>query len=227
MDRCNLTILERAGTGRPGAISCAANQVEIVASMPCYLEDNVDRSARQGRVRRLDPRPAATQRARLWARGSAAHAQSRLQSAGSVAAAAAGRPGSRLQAVLGERYGIVFNSLYTLANMPIQRFGAHPDAKGEFDGYLDLLQDGACRCQSRRRYVPEPDLRRLAGLCLRLRLQPDARPAARFDGRARVHLADLLDADLTDAPIRVAGHCYGCSAGQGSSCGGALKEAAE
>ena len=46
--------------------------------------------------------------------------------------------------------------------------------------------------------------------------------------RNRVHLSDLLDAELAGNPIRVAGHCYGCTAGQGSSCGGALTaEAAE
>ncbi len=42
-----------------------------------------------------------------------------------------------------------------------------------------------------------------------------------------MHLSDLLDADIAGNPIRVAGHCFGCTAGQGSSCGGALKEAAE
>src|SRR5205814_8304093 len=46
-------------------------------------------------------------------------------------------------------------------------------------------------------------------------------------GRERVHLSELLDEDIADNPIRVAGHCFGCTAGQGSSCGGALKEAAE
>jgi hypothetical protein len=46
-------------------------------------------------------------------------------------------------------------------------------------------------------------------------------------GRARVQLAELIEHDLADSPIRVAGHCYGCTAGQGSSCGGALKAAAE
>ena len=66
------------------------------------------------------------------------------------------------------------------------------------------------------------------GYRLRLRLQPDARPAAAARRRASaLHLADLLDDDLAGNPIRVAGHCYGCTAGQGSSCGGALKEAAE
>jgi hypothetical protein len=47
-----------------------------------------------------------------------------------------------------------------------------------------------------------------------------------IDERERVHLSDLLRADLEGHPIRVAGHCFGCTAGQGSSCGGALKSAA-
>jgi hypothetical protein len=45
--------------------------------------------------------------------------------------------------------------------------------------------------------------------------------------RERVHLSDLIGDDIAGNPIRVAGHCFGCTAGQGSSCGGALKEAAE
>jgi hypothetical protein len=44
---------------------------------------------------------------------------------------------------------------------------------------------------------------------------------------ARPHLSELIEVDLTGSPIRVAGHCFGCTAGQGSSCGGALKDAAE
>ena len=100
--------------------------------------------------------------------------------------------------------------------MPIQRFGSMLVTKGEFDGYLDLLQRRASRRQPRRRDVPQPDLGRLARLRLRLRLQPDARPAAcATAGRERVHLSDLLDADLAGNPIRVAGHCYGCTAGPG------------
>ena len=46
-------------------------------------------------------------------------------------------------------------------------------------------------------------------------------------GATRVHLSELMEHDLAGRPVRVAGHCYGCTAGQGSSCGGALKEAAE
>ncbi len=130
--------------------------------------------------------------------------------------------------MLGERYGVVFNRLYTLANMPIQRFGAILIAKGEFDRYLDLLQTAHLDANLDQRHVPQPDLGRLAGLCLRLRFQPDARPADTHRPAATACTSSICStADLTDAPIRVAGHCYGCTAGQGSSCGGALKEAAE
>ncbi|MGA2128735.1 MAG: DUF3641 domain-containing protein, partial [Xanthobacteraceae bacterium] len=114
-----------------------------------------------------------------------------------------------------------------LANMPIQRFGATLIAKGQFDGYLALLRhshldanlDGVM-CRSLisvdyRGMVYDCDFNQMLDL-----------PLARGD-RARVHLSDLVDQDFAGNPIRVAGHCFGCTAGQGSSCGGALKEAAE
>ena len=129
--------------------------------------------------------------------------------------------------VLGERYGIAFNRLYTLANMPIQRFGAILVSQGEFDRYLDLLRHShldanlehvMCRnliSVDWRGYVYDCDFNQMLDL-----------PLAHEAGE-RTHLSDLLDAELAGKPIRVAGHCYGCTAGQGSSCGGALREAAE
>ena len=129
--------------------------------------------------------------------------------------------------MLGGRYGIVFNKLFVLANMPIQRFGTMLINKGEFDGYLQLLQDAhldanldGVMCRNLisvdwRGFVYDCDFNQMLDL-------PLTRGA-----RSRVHLSDLLDDDIKGNPIRVAGHCYGCTAGQGSSCGGALKEAAE
>ena len=129
--------------------------------------------------------------------------------------------------VLGENYGVVFNSLYTLANMPIQRFGAILLSQGQFDAYLARLQaahldanlDGVmCRnliSVDWRGYVYDCDFNQMLDL-------PLARP-----GRDRVHLSELIEAEFAGNSIRVAGHCFGCTAGQGSSCGGALKEAAE
>ncbi len=127
--------------------------------------------------------------------------------------------------MLGERYGIVFNHLFTLANMPIKRFGSMLAIKGEFDRYLHLLRGAhadanldAVMCRNLisvdwQGYVYDCDFNQMLGLPLS------------HGGRARVHLSDLLDADLDNNPIRVAGHCYGCTAGQGSSCGGALSAA--
>ena len=128
---------------------------------------------------------------------------------------------------LGSKFGIEFNHLFTLANMPIQRFGSTLVSKGEFDRYMSLLRqahrddnlDGVmCRglvSVDWRGYLYDCDFNQMLDL-------PLTWPAG-----ARGRLEDLLTHDLDHNPIRVAGHCYGCTAGQGSSCGGALKEAAE
>jgi len=226
MDRCNLTILGEPGQEDLGEF-LRDHQVEVVASMPCYLEDNVDRQRGKGvfagSIRGL---------LRLNALGYGREDTGLvLNLVYNPQGPSLPPPQDSLEAdykrILGERYGIVFNRLYTFANMPIQRFGAILIAKGEFDRYLDVLQAAHAdanlehvMCRSLvsvdwQGYVYDCDFNQMLDLPLS------------FDGRARVHLADLLEADLTDAPIRVAGHCYGCSAGQGSSCGGALKEAAE
>ncbi len=226
LDRCNLTILDVSGQ-EDLADFLAREQVEIVASMPCYLEDNVDRQRGQGvfdsSIRGLK---------RLNALGYGHETTGLvLDLVYNPQGASLPPPQAALEAdykrVLGERYGIVFNRLYTLANMPIQRFGAVLMAKGEFDRYLDLLQHAhldanldqvMCRnlvSVDWQGYVYDCDFNQMLDLSLA------------YDGRQRVHLSDLLDAEIEGRPIRVAGHCYGCTAGQGSSCGGALKEAAE
>ena len=123
---------------------------------------------------------------------------------------------------LGAHFGVVFNRLYTLANMPIKRFGSTLVTQGKFASYMDLLRsahnpanlDGVmCRTLvsvDYRGYLYDCDFNQMLGIPL---------VAA---GKPRRHLADLLTAELDGAPISVADHCYGCTAGQGSSCGGAL-----
>src|SRR5262249_41360198 len=128
---------------------------------------------------------------------------------------------------LGDKFGIVFNRLFTLANMPIQRFGSTLISKGEFDRYMSLLRqahrdenlDGVmCRdlvSVDWRGYLYDCDFNQLLHV-----------PLSGADGTRR-RLEDLLPDNLDRSPTRVAGPCYGCTAAQGSSCGGALKEAAE
>jgi radical SAM/Cys-rich protein len=225
MDRCNLTILEQPDQEDLAGF-LAANHVEVVASMPCYLQDNVERQRGKGvfdgSIRGLK---------KLNALGFGRDPKLVLNLVYNPQGPALPPPQAALEAdykrVLGASYGIVFNKLFVLANMPIQRFGTTLINKGEFAGYLQLLQDAhldanldGVMCRNLisvdwRGFVYDCDFNQMLDL-------PLTRGA-----RERVHLSDLIDDDIKGNPIRVAGHCYGCTAGQGSSCGGALKEAAE
>ena len=222
MDRCNLTILSEPGH-EDLADFLAAHRVEVVASLPCYLEDNVDGQRGAG----------------VYARSIAGLRQLNALGYGD------GRSGLMLNLVynptgpylpppqaaleadyrreLGGRHGIVFDRLFTLANMPIQRFGSTLVSHGEFDAYMTLLR-GAHRDDNLDQVmcrtlvsvgwdgtVYDCDFNQMLGL-------PLAVP-----GRTRPQVRDLIGRDLAGNPIAVAGHCYGCTAGQGSSCGGALK----
>ena len=226
MDRCNLTVLDVPGQDDLAQF-LASEQVEITASMPCYLEDNVDRQRGKGV---FEASVRALQRLNRLGYGRAETGLA-LNLVYNPQGPALPPPQETLEAdykrVLGECYGIAFSRLYTLANMPIQRFGAILLAKGEFDRYLDLLRQShldanlahvMCRnliSVDWRGFVYDCDFNQMLDL-----------PLVRGD-RERVHLSDLFDDDIAGNPIRVAVHCFGCTAGQGSSCGGALKEAAE
>jgi len=152
-----------------------------------------------------------------------------LQPRGCQPAAGAGGAGGGLQAELWERHGIVFDRLYVLANMPIRRFGSALMTRGQFADYLDLLKANYCpanlaqvMCRDLisvdwQGRLFDCDFNQQLGLALRVG----------GDGGAEPHLRDLLRTDLAAAPIAVADHCYGCTAGQGSSCGGALADPAQ
>ena len=221
MDRCNLTILEEPGyDDLPGFL--AGHRVEIVASLPCYLEDNVDRQRGHGvfdaciRVLRV-----------LNALGYGVHRSGLLLNlVYNPQGPSLPPPQQALERdyrrELGERFGIVFNRLYTLVNMPIQRFGSMLVSKGEFQTYMRLLRGAhsarnleSVMCRSLvsidwEGFVYDCDFNQMLGL-----------PLAQGD-RTRVHLSQLDVTALSGNAIAVADHCYGCTAGQGSSCGGAL-----
>ena len=224
IDRCNLTILREPGQADLAAF-LAEHRVEITASLPCYLEENVDRQRGKGVF------------------------ESSIAGLRQLNAQGYGQPGSGLtlnlvynpvgpvlppnqagleaayQHELAARYGIVFNRLLALANMPIQRFGSQLISRGQFKPYMDLLKSAhrdenleAVMCRNLisvdwQGYVYDCDFNQMLKLPLGA------------DGSNRTHLSALLDRELTGTRIRVADHCYGCTAGQGSSCGGALDAA--
>jgi radical SAM/Cys-rich protein len=215
IDRCNLTILFEPG--HEGlAEFLAEHEVEVVASLPCYSADNVDRQRGKGV---FDKSIAGLQR--LNALGYGQEGSGRvLNLVYNPQGAVLPPPQPALEAdykrELGAHFGIAFNALYALANMPIQRFGSMLISKGQFNGYIRLLKDNhhdANLAQVMCRSLISVDwLGRLYDCDFNQQLDL---PMGGW------HLRDLPQADADGAPIRGAEHCYGRTAGNASSGGGA------
>lgn len=221
IDRCNLTIL-----GSPGfenlPVFLAEHEVEVVASLPCYLEANVDAQRGQFVFRR------------------SIEALKRLNELGY------GLPGSSLTLTLvfnplgpklppdqmkleeayrrelRNRYGIEFTRLFTITNMPINRFLADLQQTNQFESYMQVLVDS---------FNPAT----VNGLMCRTTLSVDWQghlydcdfnqmQALQVVAQSRRHIRDFdLDA-LTHRRIVTGSHCFGCTAGAGSSCQGSLSD---
>jgi radical SAM/Cys-rich protein len=221
MDRLNPTIIEEPGYEWVAEF-LAEHRVEAIASLPCYSAKNVDEQRGNGV---FEASIAALQRLNGLGYG--------VESTGLVLNLVYNPNGAflppsqvKLEAdykrLLGEHFGIVFNRLYTITNMPIQRFGSWLISKGQFEDYMALLKNAyraenldAVMCRNLISvdylgYVYDCDFNQMLHLPLG------------GSGGTRKHLRDLLDAPFEGRAIAVGGHCYGCTAGQGSSCGGAL-----
>ncbi|MCR4298020.1 MAG: arsenosugar biosynthesis radical SAM protein ArsS [Gallionella sp.] len=219
IDRCNLTILFEPGQDGLGEF-LASHKVEVVASLPCYSSANVDKQRGEGV---FDKSIAALQQLNALGYG---HEGSGLTMSLVYNPQGPSLPPDQaaLQAdykrELFEHFGIVFNHLFVIANMPIQRFGSALISRGQFNDYMRLLKGNSsaanldnvmCRnlvSVDWQGYLYDCDFNQQLELAL--------------PGKGRPHLRDLLQSDLQGNIIRVADHCYGCTAGQGSSCGGAL-----
>jgi radical SAM/Cys-rich protein len=220
IDRCNLTILHEPGQ-EDLAQFLAEHQVEVVASLPCYSADNVDGQRGAGV---FDKSIAALQRLNALGYGqpgSGLLLKLVFNPQGPVLPPNQQALQADYQRELRAQFGIEFNALYALANMPIQRFGSTLVSKGTFADYLSLLQhshqDANLDGVMCRRLISVDWQGQLYDCDFNQQLALPLGTAG-----MRRHLRELLDADVQGDPIRVAGHCYGCTAGQGSSCGGAL-----
>jgi len=221
MDRCNLTILEQPGQ-EDLAQFLTDHEVEIVASLPCYLEDNVDRQRGKGVFETSIRCLQTLNRYGYGQAGSGLTLDLVYNPQGPALPPAQVALERDYRKQLSERYGIAFNRLYVLTNMPIQRFGSMLISKGQFEHYMDLLKNAyqpqnldTVMCRNLlsvdwRGYVYDCDFNQMLGL-----------PLA-WKGKARTHLRELIGNELAGNAIIVKDHCYGCTAGQGSSCGGAL-----
>ncbi len=221
IDRCNLTILSEAGY-EGLAEFLAEQQVEIVASLPCYLEDNVN--AQRGKGVFHDS-IEGLKKLNALGYGKANNGLT-MNLVFNPQGAALPPPQEPLEAAykthLKEHYEIEFNQLFTITNMPIKRFGSMLVSKGQFEEYMTLLRNSynrdtldAVMCRSTisvdwQGYLYDCDFNQMLGL------------PAPLDQKPRMHISELNAVNIEGQPIIVKDHCYGCTAGQGSSCGGAL-----
>lgn len=219
IDRCNLTVLFEPGQENLAGF-LAEQAVEITASLPCYLEDNV-RAQRGNGVYRDSIR--ALQLLNRLGYGDSLVLNLVYNPVGPALPPPQAELAADYHRELAARFGIRFNHLFTLTNMPISRFGAVLLAQGEYTAYMQLLRDNfsadnldGLMCRNLlsidwRGYLYDCDFNQMLDVPL---LASDRRP----------HIADLLDGrSVTGNPIATGEHCYGCTAGQGSSCGGALE----
>lgn len=221
IDRCNLTVLrepDQQGT----AAFLAENQVEIVASLPCYLKDNVDAQRGDGTfitsievLRELNELGYGQEQTGL-----------QLTLVYNPQGPVLPPPQQALEQDyrkhLADAFDVHFNRLLTITNMPIHRFGSTLVSKGKFNVYMALLRDNyraenldGVMCRSLlsidwQGYVYDCDFNQMLGL------------HARTADKTKLHISNLTGTDLDGNEIMIADHCYGCTAGQGSSCSGAL-----
>lgn len=219
IDRCNLTVFQEPGQADTPEF-LAQHDVEIVASLPCHSAENVERQRGRGV---FDRSIAAL--ARLNALGYGQGNPKRVLALvhnplGPSLPPAQKRLEEDFRRVLGDAFGIRFDRLLTLTNMPIKRFARDLMRSGRYDDYMSLLVTHF-----------NPDT--LPGLM--------CRSLVSIDHRGRIFDCDFnqaLDlappgpprtiweieriADLVGDAVATGSHCFGCTAGTGSSCSGAL-----
>ncbi len=229
MDRCNLTVLHEPGQ-EDLAKFLKEMQVEIVASLPCYTQDNVDKQRGKGVF------DGSIESLRFlneigYGKGDKTLKLSLVYNPGG---AFLPPPQDVLEAdykrELKQHFDITFDHLFTITNMPISRFGSVLRSKGEFDNYMGLLKGAyadqnleSVMCKSLlsvdwQGYVYDCDFNQMLDMPLEFNTQLISSDKEIH----KVHLSELINQDLNDNEIVIADHCYGCTAGQGSSCGGAL-----
>ena len=221
IDRCNLTILLRPGQ-EDTAQFLAANDVEIIASLPCYSRENVERQRGRG-VFGTSIEALSRLNALGYGREHSSRALHLVYNPQGASLPPSQRElEDRYRAELGELFGIEFHRLLTITNMPIRRFARTLEREGRADAYLGLLVN-----HFNPATVAELMCRDLLSVDYRGRLYDcdfnQALDLPLAAGARSIWDVSKLSA-LEGAPIATASHCFGCTAGAGSSCGGALDE---
>jgi radical SAM/Cys-rich protein len=221
MDRCNLTVVFEPGKDYLPEFF-RRHRVELVCSLPCYTEEKVDQQRGKGTfdlsIRALKifnqlgyGQPDGELKLNLVYNPVGPHLpppQDKLE--------------QDYKRILRDRFGIEFNRLYCLTNMPITRYTMHLKLRGEYNRYVELLSanfNAATLDQVMCRNlisvgwdgsVYDCDFNQMLGLAI-------------TDGAGkRLHISSLTLEQVAHRAITMGDHCYACTAGSGSSCGGSL-----
>jgi radical SAM/Cys-rich protein len=221
MDRCNLTVIFEPGKDYLPEFF-ARKRIELVCSLPCYSEENVDKQRGKGT---FDLSIRALQKFNQLGYGASGSGLT-LNLVYNPVGAHLPPPQQQLEAdyrrELRQQFGIEFNHLYCLSNMPITRYATHLKLRGEYDRYMELLENSFNRATVEQLMcrnlisigwegsVYDCDFNQMLDL-----------PLTSVDGK-RMTIAALSLDQIAYRPIRVGDHCYACTAGSGSSCGGSL-----
>ena len=221
IDRCNLTILSEPGQEDLTQF-LSKHKVIVTASLPCYSEENVNSQRGDG----VFERSIDGLRQLNGAGYGKGNPDLQLHLVYNPIGASLPPPQKTLEKEykqhLSENYSVSFDSLLTITNMPIKRFGSTLISRGEFGPYLQLLESSyqeknleSVMCKTLlsidwEGYVYDCDFNQMLGLPF-------------GDTEKKTHVRDLKMAEIEGNPIAVRDHCFGCTAGNGSSCSGAMQ----
>jgi radical SAM/Cys-rich protein len=218
IDRCNLTILLERGY-EDLAPFLARNRVEIIASMPCYSPENVNAQRGEGV---FDGSIAALQLLNSLGYGIDPDLPLHLvyNPVGAFLPSSQEVLETDYKREFKMHYGIVFNNLYTLTNLPIGRFASYLRRNNKLDEYMELLIEAfnpatidGLMCRNTisigwRGEVYDCDFNQQLGM--------------QWNNGNPVFLWEINPDSLEGREIMTGDHCFGCTAGAGSTCGGAI-----
>jgi len=217
IDRCNLTILLEPGY-EGLAQFLARHEVEVIASMPCYTAENVNAQRGEGV---FDGSIKALRVLNSLGYGSDLPLHLVYNPVGAFLPGPQAELEADYKRELKKNFGIIFNNLYTITNLPIARFASYLYRNNKLEEYMQLLVDNfnpttvsglMCRNTISVSWTGEVfdcDFNQMLKMNWR-------------NGTGPLHLWDLDPAAVENREILTGNHCFGCTAGAGSSCGGAL-----
>ncbi len=220
IDRNNLTIIEtKSHAYLPEFL--ARHEVEVVASLPCYLEDNVDSQRGNGVFQKSI---SALKKLNAAGYGTRLPLTLVYNPIGAKLPPDQAELEADYKDELKKRYGIVFTRLFAITNLPIARFAVDLREHGQWDYYMELLANsfnpatvGGLMCRSTINIGYEGEV-----------FDCDFNQMLRMQQKRndqKLYLWDITPDSMADLPILTANHCFGCTAGHGSSCSGALETA--